>query len=405
MKSNIRISELSLLGEKNTLGALLNDNSQHRLMAPVYVGSEIYRRAAFGSHHPLNIVRHAAVLDIVTALGWLPAEQFHDTTQASVSELLEFHDPDYVAALQYADSEGRVSPEVREKYAIGTMENPVFEGLFERAAMTVGGSIAAARLALAGHVAFHPSGGTHHGRADRASGFCYFNDPVFALRTMLHAGRERLLYLDLDAHHGDGVEAAFVDDDRVTTISIHEENRWPYSGKAGEGLSHGAYNLPVPKGFNDSELEFLVDAVVLPLIEMQAVDGMVICCGADCLAGDPLSGMMLSNVALWQTLQRVMQPGVATVVLGGGGYNPWTVARYWSGMWATLIGADIPTSLPPVVQDVLAAMECDLIDEEDVEPEWLTTIADSAYRGEIRQSVTSLPSFVLPPTRRSHGVA
>jgi len=405
VKSNIRISELSLLGKSNTLGALLNENPQHRRLAPVYVGSEIYRRAAFGNHHPLKIVRHAAVLDIVEALGWLPAAQFHDSAPASISELLEFHDPDYVDALQYADSEGRVSPAVREQYGIGTLENPVFEGLFERAAMTVGGSIAAARLANDGHVAFHPSGGTHHGRVDRASGFCYFNDPVFAIRTLLKAGRKRVVYLDLDAHHGDGVEAAFVDESRVCTISIHEENRWPYSGKAGEGLSNGAYNLPVPKGFNDSELEFLIDTVVVPVIETFAADGLVICCGADCLAGDPLSGMMLSNTALWQTLQRLIQPGVATVVLGGGGYNPWTVARYWSGMWATLNGADIPATLPPAVRAVLDDMECDLIDEEDIEPQWLTTITDSAYRGEIRGSVRSLPSIVLPQERRSHGMA
>ena len=120
-------------------------------------------------------------------------------------------------ALQYAESEGRVAPEVRERYQLGTLENPLFPGLFERAAMTVGGSIQAAELALQGHVVFHPSGGTHHGRPDRASGFCYFNDPVFAIRTLLAAGIGTVAYVDLDAHHGDGVEDAFRADSRVTT--------------------------------------------------------------------------------------------------------------------------------------------------------------------------------------------
>src|SRR5207344_3103305 len=104
---------------------------------------------------------------------------------------------------------GNVNAEERTRYGLGTMENPLFPGLFERAATSVGGSILAAQLALEGRVAFHPAGGTHHGRPGRASGFCYFNDPVFAVLTLLRAGLERVLYVDLDAHHGDGVQDAF----------------------------------------------------------------------------------------------------------------------------------------------------------------------------------------------------
>ena len=151
---------------------------------PLYVGSEVFRRAAFGNNHPLKIVRHSAVLDMVRMLDWLPSESFVEARQASVDVLREFHDPEYIEALQYAEAAGRVSPEVRKRYRIGTLENPLFPGLFERAATTVGGSIRAAELALDGHVIFHPSGGTHHGRPDRASGFCYFNDPVFAINRM-----------------------------------------------------------------------------------------------------------------------------------------------------------------------------------------------------------------------------
>ena len=169
---------------------------------PLYIGSEIYRRAAFGPHHPLKIMRHSAVLDLVTTMGWLPADAFRDTVPATMEQLLTFHDRNYLEALQYAESAGRVSTEVREQFHIGTMENPVFDGLFERASMTVGGSIQAARLALEGHADFHPSGGTHHGRPDRASGFCYFNDPVFAIRTLLESGLDRVLYLAAAGHQG-----------------------------------------------------------------------------------------------------------------------------------------------------------------------------------------------------------
>ena len=104
---------------------------------PLYVGSPVYRRAAFGSNHPLKIMRHSSVLELVELLDWLPDVAFRDTVPADVEQLVEFHDRDYIRALQYAESAGRVSPEVRERYHIGTLENPVFEGLFERAAMTV----------------------------------------------------------------------------------------------------------------------------------------------------------------------------------------------------------------------------------------------------------------------------
>jgi len=362
---------------------------------PLYIGSDVFRRAAFGANHPLNIVRHSAVLDLVRMLGWLSDDEFRTSSPATVSQLTEFHDRAYVEALQYADSTGRADPEIRSRYGIGTLENPLFRGLFERAAMTVGGSIMAAELACDGHVVFHPSGGTHHGRPDRASGFCYFNDPVFAIRTFLKKGRERVLYVDLDAHHGDGVESAFADEPRVLTVSIHEQDRWPYSGAADDRRNGGARNLPVPKGFNDRELHYLLENAVLPLADVFSPDALLICCGADCLAGDPLSGMMLSNRALWDTVERLVAVGLPTVVLGGGGYNPWTVARYWAGMWGRLSGQAMPQQLPEEAQIMLGRMQCDLIDDDEIEETWITTLVDSAYDGPVREAIKSLVECVL----------
>jgi acetoin utilization protein AcuC len=368
---------------------------KHLKPAPIYVGSKVFRRAAFGSNHPLNIVRHSAVLDLVRILGWLSDEDFRTSTPATVAQLTEFHDRAYVEALQYADATGKVDPEVRNRFGIGTLENPLFAGLFERAATTVGGSIMAAELACDGHVVFHPSGGTHHGRTDRASGFCYFNDPVFAIRSFIKQGRERVMYIDLDAHHGDGVEEACVEDSRVMTVSIHEEDRWPYSGAADDRRNGGARNLPVPKGFNDDELRYLLDTAIVPLAQSFSPDALLICCGADCLAGDPLSGMMLSNSALWDTVETLINLGQPTVVLGGGGYNPWTVARYWAGMWGRLSGQEMPLELPEEAQIMLAKMSCDLIDEEDIEPAWLTSLVDSAYNGPVREAIKLLAAKVM----------
>ena len=328
-------------------------------------------------------------------LGWLAEDDVRTCAPASVQQLTEFHDRAYVDALQYADSVGKVDPGTRLRYHIGTMENPLFPGVFERAATTVGGSILAAELACEGRVIFHPSGGTHHGRPDKASGFCYFNDPVFAVRTLLKEGQERVLYLDLDAHHGDGVENAFVEEPRVMTVSIHEADRWPFSGAADDRGSGGARNMPVPKGINDSELRYLLQYAIMPLLDSFSPDAFVICCGADCLAGDPLSGMMLSNVALWETVEQITALNKPTVVLGGGGYNPWTVARYWAGMWGRLTGQAFPERLPDNAIELLAGMECDLIDEEDVVADWMNTLVDSPYPGSVRDTIKSLAAEVV----------
>ena len=367
------------------------------IAAPIYVSSEIYRRPAFGGNHPLQIIRHAAVTDLARALGWLHQGNFRASEPATVRQLLEFHERAYVKALQYADSEGRVTTDVRNRYQIGTLENPIFPGLFDRAAMTVGGSLLAAELALEGHVAFHPSGGTHHGRPDRACGFCYFNDPVFAILKLLESGIAHVLYIDLDAHHGDGVEDAFFEDERVTTVSVHEDYRWPYSGSTSYPYER-AFNLPVPKGFNDTELGYLVDNVILPLATESRVEALVICCGADSLAGDPLSTMMLSNVALWDAVDNLVSIGHPTVIVGGGGYNPWTLTRYWAGLWGRINGEALPVTLPPEATKLLSAMECDLVDEEDMDPDWLTCMADSPYPGPVRDAIKSIAGEAMAGT-------
>ena len=357
--------------------------------SPLFVGSDIYRNPAFGFNHPLNIVRHAAVVDLLAMLGWLNDDDFRESESASFNQLLRFHDRAYLKALQYANSTGKVDPAVRERYRVGTFENPLFPGLFERASMTVGGSILSAQLAAEGPVVFHPTGGTHHGRPDRAAGFCYLNDPVFAILTLLDQGSESVVYVDLDAHHGDGVEDAFYEEPRVTTVSIHEQHRWPFSGTHSHPHA-GAFNFSVPLDFNDSEFDYLMQNTVLPLCEAKAVDALVICCGADCLAGDPLSHMKLSNVVLWDAVEQLISLEKTTIVLGGGGYNPWTVTRYWAGMWGRISGQEMPESLPAGASAFMGRMECDLIDEEDIDDEWLTTMADTPYPGTIRGEIKSM---------------
>ena len=361
----------------------------------LFVGSDVYREAAFGKHHPLSIIRVAGVVDLCGMLGWFETGQFRESPRADEAVLCRFHHRDYVAALREADERGSVEKEVRDRYRIGTMENPLFPGLFKRASTAVGGSILAAELALEGRVVFHPSGGTHHGRAGRASGFCYFNDPVFSVLTLLERGARRVLYVDLDAHHGDGVQIAFEDEPRVLTVSIHEEKRWPYSGPVEDRGTGSARNLPVPKGFNDSELDFLVENAVLPLARAFEPQALVITCGADPLEGDPLSKLSLSNTGLWAAVEKLVGFCPRAAVLGGGGYNPWTVVRCWSGLWGRLSGRDLPEHLPAEARRFLAGFQCDLIDEDEVPENWLTTLADAPNMGPVRPQVERLPGLVL----------
>jgi len=362
----------------------------HCYYPAAFVGHDIYRQAAYGRLHPLMIPRVEAVVDMIRALGWFEPGEYVTSPSASTDELEWFHTPDYVAALRAATKAGAVDFATRERFAIGTMENPLFAGVFDRASTAVGGSMLAAEIALAGRVAFHPAGGTHHGRRDRASGFCYFNDPVFAILRLLRAGVESVLYVDLDAHHGDGVQDAMTDNPRVHTISIHEAGRWPHTGAADDIGGGRSINLPVPKGFHDAELELLVGDVVLPLVDRIAPEALVLTCGADALAGDPLASMALTNVALWDAIERIVAVVPRAVVLGGGGYNPWTLARYWTGIWARLSRRAIPERLPELASELLRGLSCDLIDDEDIDPRWSTTLADARTHDRVRDEVRTL---------------
>jgi acetoin utilization protein AcuC len=213
---------------------------------------------------------------------------------------------------------------------------------------------------------------------------------VFAELGRLRDGLASVLYVDLDAHHGDGVQEAFADDARVWTVSLHEAGRWPYTGALDDIGGGRSLNLPVPKAFHDAELRLLVDDVVLPLTDRVAPEAVVITCGADALAGDPLASMALSNVALWDVVARLVAVAPHAVVLGGGGYNPWTVARYWTGIWGRLSRRAIPQRLPEVASEVLRGLACDLVDDEDIDPSWIATLADEGTNACVRQDVLAL---------------
>lgn len=334
-------------------------------------------RPGFGRHHPLSNGRQTAVVELVTALGWIAVGDIREASLPGIDDLARFHDRDYLAALERAGTSVLATAEDRSRFNLGTMECPVFDGLWERARASVGGSILAARLAHERRgVGYHPAGGTHHGRRCKASGFCYLNDPVFAILTLLDLGLTRVAYVDLDAHHGDGVEAAFADDPRVTMISLHEAGRWPGTGATGTSADGRIVNIMMPRQIGDRRYRQLTGGVLPPALERWRPEAIVVTLGADTLAGDPLSSVGLANTTLWEATDRCLAAAPIGVVLGGGGYNPWTAARLWSGLWGRLIGAPLPEPLPEAAQAVLARLDCDLVDDEDRLPRWMTSLAD-----------------------------
>ncbi len=373
-------------------------NKTPDLSRPLFIGNEIYRRANFGPRHPLSVPRVPATIDLIRALGWLADDAYMESSQAQPEDLLRFHDAAYLEALRRGERDRALPEELRQRHNLGKMENPIHDAMYSRPATSAGAMLAAADLLAAVDtgetggraVIYSPAGGTHHGRPDRASGFCYLNDLALAILRLLDHGMSNIFYVDFDAHHGDGVQDAFHDDARVFTLSIHEEGRWPFSGDLHDRAGGQACNVPVPRQFNDAELDLIVDEVVVPIGQALAPQIVVIQCGADALADDPLSRLDLSNTALWRAVGRTAALAERVLVTGGGGYNPWSVARCWTGVWAALCGIDIPERLPPSAEAVLRGLSWSRAAGRNPPDRWFTTLADGANTHKVRDSVRQI---------------
>ena len=358
------------------------------MRAPIMLGSEIYRRSSYGASHPLRIPRVSTVMDLSRALSWLTAENFLRSPRAKAKALTIWHTPEYLAALEQAEADGTVNDRVRDRHKIGTHTNPVFPEIWRRPTTSAGGSLLAGELLRHGGIVHHPAGGTHHAFPDRAGGFCYLNDPVLAMLSLRRNGARRIAYVDIDAHHMDGVEHAFEQDPETLLISVHEERRWPFTGQLEDAGAGQVYNLPVPRALNDDEMAHVRDALILPLVQGFRPDAVVLQCGADAVEEDPLSRLTLSNNAHWAIVSALMPLAPRFLVLGGGGYNPWSVGRLWTGVWATLNGHEIPSRLPSKAENVLRALEFKGNSRGRNPPDhWFTTLRDTPRYGPIRDEI------------------
>jgi acetoin utilization protein AcuC len=315
----------------------------------------------FGPGHPLAPVRVALTMELAGALGVLSAPSVTMVTPspATDAELETVHDDDYVAAVRQA---GRLLA-ADLQYGLGTTDNPVFEGMHEASAMVAGATLTAARAIWPGPAvhAVSIAGGLHHAMRRAASGFCVYNDPAIAIRWLLAAGAERVAYVDTDVHHGDGVQAAFYDDPRVLTISLHEHpaTLFPGTGLADEtGTGDGAgyaVNVALPAGTGDAAWLRAFDAVVPPLLRSFKPTVLVSQHGCDSHQLDPLAHLELSVDG--QRMAQVMLHDLAHelcdgrwLATGGGGYAlVQVVPRTWTHLLAVAAGVPVdPATETPV---------------------------------------------------------
>ena len=354
----------------------------------LFIGSEIYRGSSYGAKHPLRVPRVSTVMDLGRAMGWLTPQTYRTSPRAKAAALTAWHSPAYIRALQRAEETGAVDAPTRAAHHLGTLSNPVFGQMFSRPATGVGGVMLAAEMLGQAPGAVHvPGGGTHHGMPDRANGFCYLNDPVLAMLALRHHGLPRVAYVDIDAHHCDGVQHGFAGDPEAILISTHEEGRWPFTGTIDDDGGGNCWNLPVPRGFNDSEMRAILQEFILPRIAAFRPDVIILQCGADALGEDPLSRLNLSNNAHVEVMSALRGMCDRFLLLGGGGYNPWSVGRCWALLWARLSGQEVPDILPPAAQEVLTQLSWGGGGRPAPEAHLLTTLIDPPREGPVRAEI------------------
>jgi len=354
----------------------------------ILIGSEIYRNSQFGGKHPLSIPRVSAVLDLVRAIGICDKEEYKTGPCAKPELLKSFHTADYIAVLKKTEVSQKISEKDAKTYNIGSLSNPVFPEMFKRPATSVGSSLLAADLVANGGRAYSLGGGLHHGMAGYANGFCFLNDLAFAINRLRDLGVQRIAYIDLDAHHCDGVAAAFPEDENLFVVSTHERKRWPFTGGIDENIPDRLLNVPLPSQCNDTEFMFVFEKLVFPLLDRFQPEALIIQGGADALEDDPMSRLCLSNQVIFKILSILLGSSQRVLLTGGGGYNPWTVARLWTGFWALMSGRTIPEVLPNQATELLRSLSW----QRQTKPKeiMLNSIYDVPMEGQLRDEVSDI---------------
>ena len=318
-----------------------------------FIYTDAYLDYDYGPTHPLRIIRLKLTYGLIKSYGLLdlPSVQFIPTIKAEEKDLAAFHSEEYLNILKQAN-EG-YPMEDAYFYGLGPGDNPIFPGLFNLSLLLTGATLQAVDFVAdgKGEIAFNIAGGLHHAMRARASGFCYINDPVIGIMRLLNRGK-RVAYIDIDAHHGDGVQKAFYETNQVLTISLHESGHTLFPGTGfeyefGEGEGEGySVNLPFPPHTEDEVYVRVFDEVVPELVHAFKPDVVVTQLGVDTFYDDPLTNLHLSIFGFERILKKIKNLAPRWVALGGGGYNISNVARAWTLAWAVMNGIELNEKLP-----------------------------------------------------------
>ncbi len=302
----------------------------------------------FTPDHPFKPERLTRVFEMCDQRGLFAGDGIVlEAVEESEPGVLEpFHSAEYIDLLKRADGGGTVDIDMIY-HGIGTMENPVFRGVYDFSTLSATATVRAARhIAEGAGAAFNPCGGFHHAHRERASGFCYVNDVVLGIMELKRLG-ERVAYVDIDAHHGDGVQEAFYSDPEVLTISIHESGKtlFPWGGsekETGSGDGKGFnINIPLQTETDDDLFLLLFRGIILDALEAFVPDVIVGQFGTDTFSTDPLTHLRMTNNGYIEAISELHSRFPRILATGGGGYNMEDVAKGWTLLWAELAGAEL----------------------------------------------------------------
>lgn len=325
--------------------------------APAVIWTQDYLSYRLSADHPLDPIRLDLTMRLARACGVLDGVETLTPHVAPDAELLRIHTPGYLAAVKGAPGQLQAVG-----HGLGSDDNPIFERMHEASALLTGGSLAAAAEIAAGRTrrAVTLGGGLHHAMADSASGFCVYNDAAVAIAWLLDHGFDRIAYVDVDVHHGDGVQAAFAHDPRVLTVSVHQHpaTLWPSTGwshEVGTGDAGGSVvNLPLMPGTSDAAWLRAFHAVVPAAVRAHRPQVLVTQCGVDTHAEDPLADLRLTvegHRAAFTALRALAEETAEGrwLALGGGGYGLLRVVpRSWTHLLAAVLDRDLdPTTAVP----------------------------------------------------------
>ncbi len=317
----------------------------------LFVYSDDLLNYRFSEHHPFNQQRLTLTLDLLKDLQAIEDSDIVPPRMASEEELLLALNPSFVEAVKAA-GEGRMGAEKAEDFGLGTEDTPIFPKMHEASSLMAGGTLEAVDAVMSGRCdhALHLGGGLHHGFRGKASGFCIYNDCSIAIKYLREKYNARVLYVDTDAHHGDGVQWSFYDDDQVCTLSIHETGRYLFPGtgnvhEKGSGKGYGfSFNIPLDAFTEDESWLLAYEASFREVVEFFKPDVILTQNGADAHYFDPLTHLS-STMDIYREIPRIAHElahaycGGKWIAVGGGGYDIWRVVpRAWSYIWLEMTG-------------------------------------------------------------------